>query len=963
MRKTKIKILLLAGASGLMCLVSLSRVVHAETIITDGYLDRGAVWSAENSPYIIESPIRVPADRSLVIGPGTTVIGSSTIEGYNFMTVNGSLTMKGNVSKPILLSGFGGVTISGGDMSMDYTEVRLPEGVSVFNGLASVSNSTISGSTYEAIRGRSSTINISDSRIAGNKYGVFIESSAPPGIFPVRGDDQLFGIGGIGNALSDNSLAEVSTPPTVSIVTITNSDIVNNTSAAIKNADSSIIQAQNNWWGSESGPNLSGQNSIIGSVDYDPWLRKDPLENKPVCCSSVLFIPGLEGSRLYRDEKMPVIGSIIGSTTNRLWEPNRNADVKKLYLNADGSSTDQTIYSGQPIGSAMGLYDIYGKFMNNIQDLVRSGQISEWKAFGYDWRQPIAEVVAGSEKKATTTESLIQTVTDLASRSKTGKVSIVAHSNGGLVAKYLVKTLTDLGKADLIDSVISVAVPYLGTPEAIAGLLHGDGQDILGGWVLSKSVARGLAQNMASAYSLLPSREYFSKVFGPTIAFASTTINSVNNGAYSQSISSYEDQASFIADSKNARVIPKSSDVSLPIVGNDSLMLAADLIHGILDPFSWPASITRWSIIGWNRGTAKGIEYHEKTSCSKSGCVKEPVVEKIKTIMGDGVVVAPSAAYNAGTVISEDLDDLSSAEKSKIAHDNILGASSTAATIDKIITHNPADDQKSLIEEISKIPGITIGEPDYSHEPSFLVVSTHSPVELHVYDSQGRHTGIIPKPTNTDEEIEDGLFTFTETNIPGSEFDNMGGTDEDPEYQIYLPDDKGEKYTIVMNGTGIGEFTFDAERFDNGSSVGKVEFANMPVTPLTIATTTVLAGIGGKIPDRPLASTTAILSIDIDGNGAPDVQATPETKIDDAQYFKLLRDTISNSFGKLSRGKNIISRIDKIQGLIKKGKIMKAHKVSDKLYERVSHMKLKKLAETDKTRIMDLIELYVSQYE
>src|SRR5262249_21329794 len=157
--------------------------------------------------------------------------------------------------------------------------------------------------------------------------------------------------------------------------------------------------------------------------------------------------------------------------------------------------------------------------------------IGQWKAFGYDWRKPIAEVVAGPEQKATTTESLIDTVMAMASTSKTGKVTLIAHSNGGLVTKYLVKTLADMGKSDLIDKVISVAVPYLGTPLAIPSLLYGDGNSIAGGLLLKQSVAQKLAANMPSAYSLLPSAEYFAQHLGPTIAYASGSSTPVNTSA------------------------------------------------------------------------------------------------------------------------------------------------------------------------------------------------------------------------------------------------------------------------------------------------------------------------------------------------------------------------------------------------------------------------------------------------
>jgi hypothetical protein len=86
--------------------------------------------------------------------------------------------------------------------------------------------------------------------------------------------------------------------------------------------------------------------------------------------------------------------------------------------------------------------------------------------------------------------------------------------------------------------------------------------------ILNPSVARGLGQNMSSAYSLLPSRSYFAKVFTPSIAFASTSISGLNNGTYPKEINTYENQKAFILDYQNARKVPKDSNTDLPIKGN-----------------------------------------------------------------------------------------------------------------------------------------------------------------------------------------------------------------------------------------------------------------------------------------------------------------------------------------------------------------------------------------------------------
>ncbi len=949
------------GAGSLVGLLSLTRAVQAETVITDGYITDNTVWTAENSPYIIADTVIVPAGLSLTIKPGTSVVGSSMMQGYNIFEIRGSFTLNGNMEKSVSIGGFGGLAVMNGSLNIVNSDISLSDGLGIYDSRAVISSSTITGAK-EGISTRSSKISVSGSRIFGNEYGLVNQLSESGGIFQVRGTDEFSGRGGLGNALEDNSsLAYDDTDS--SLITITGSAIIGNSEVAIKNDDTVPVQATNNWWGISTGPSYFGQNRIEGAINYSPWLTSDPLVEtvQPSCCSSILFLPGLEGTRLYKNES----SILTGVGVNRLWEPNRNEDVRKLYLDSNGSSIDPSIYSGEPIDEALGFRDIYGRFMDYLDGLNEQGKINEWKAFGYDWRKPIDEVVAGNQKKATTTETLLEVVQSLAQRSRTGKVTLIAHSNGGLVAKYLVKTLTDLGKENLIDSIISVAVPYLGTPQAVAALLHGYDQSIAGGLIVSKATARQLSLNMPSVYSLLPSKTYFSKILSSTIAFASTTVIGVNDGSYPENISTFEDQSAFISDTGNVRNAPLALNVTSPIEGNMDLMIAADIVHGIIDPFSWPASISKWAIIGWNEATTKGLKYYEKATCGWISCSKTLATEAETTDMGDGTVVTPSAAYNAGQVISLDLEKLSKDENRNIAHANILGASSTKVAITNIINRDLDSDNQAVIDRISKIPGVTIGEPDYSSESSRFVLSTHSPVELHVYDSEGRHTGIIPMPDGLDEEIEDGLYTFYDEEIPGSKFGQFGGNEGDSDSQIYLPDEDGEKYEVVIKGIGFGEFSFDVEKIVNDVTIDKVEFVGLPVNPLTVATTTVWAksATTSSNSNNLLASTTNILHIDVDGDSQSDIEVKPGAEYDPIIHLEALKKTISNLIGNNPRSKALIKRIDKIEDLIKKGELKKAQTVAGRLDKRFDHLKLKGLTEAEKKEIVDMIDLFIGQFE
>lgn len=917
--------------------------VNAETRIDNGYINQDTVWDKSGSPYIIANSVIVDRGHTLTINHGAQIMTDPSIStnyAPYFSVNDAKLIINGNASDRVSFKGIDGIEINRSQADIKYADIDGGSGLNIAYSYTDIASSTVVNTTG-GININKSAVSVRASVIKDNIAGIKIQNPNG-GIFLMYGRSEPLNSGGIGNAL------DILPTPTSTSLTISGSSLVNNTYSALDNLSiDTVARAANNWWGTASGPSTVGINRISGSIQYDPWLVEDPFAIK--CCSSVLFIPGMEGSRLYRDEKGP-LGFLLGTSANTLWEPNRNDDVRKLFLNANGSSSDPTVYSGDVMGKAYGLFDIYSKFTDFLDNLVKQKTMNRWQSFAYDWRKPIAEVVAGPEKKATTTEYLIQEMEKLASNSKTGKVTLIAHSNGGLVAKYLVKILADIGKADLIDSIISVAVPYLGTPQAIASILHGDGQSIAGGLFLSQSVARQFGDNMASAYSLLPSAAYFSKIFEPTIAFASTTVLGVNNGSYPMNIQSSANQSAFIADTVNTRPNPALSNIDSPIKGNQLLMAAADALHGIIDPFSWPATIAKWAILGWNSDTVKRVNY------SASGH------NISNTIMGDGTVVAKSAAYDDGLVASADLKKISDNENSNISHARILESAAVQNAIEGIIKHDPKSGLFPLRD------GMTWGEPDYSKDipREELVVSTHSPVELHVYDEKGNHTGFIPVPPELD--IEEGLVTMVETKIPGSGFNNYPKSDNDSNTFIRLPYD-GRKYTVAVKGVGVGTFDLQIQRDKGDQVLSNAEYDNIPVTPLTVATTTIqIVPISSDATSSPdIVSSTAPLIIDIDGNGVPDIQATSTSshsdKFDAITYLESLKKTIIVLLESSNKAKNLNKRIDRLEELFNKGKLKQTYNFADKLAKRLGHKKLKELSDADRQLIVDMIDAFVAQFE
>jgi len=211
------------------------------------------------------------------------------------------------------------------------------------------------------------------------------------------------------------------------------------------------------------------------------------------CFSNVLFLPGVKASRLYRPQT-------VGGEENKLWEPGGNGDIEDLFLNPDGTSIRDDVYTRDILDAhfSFGNGDVYKEFSDFMKDEVGTGLINAWEPAPYDWRLALDDILKSGAQTgdnisyltATDTPYIIQQLKNLAATSKSGKVTIIGHSNGGLVAKALVDKLRETEEEDLVDKIIFVGVPQTGTPKAIAVLLHGYQEALLQGLLVKTSTAR-----------------------------------------------------------------------------------------------------------------------------------------------------------------------------------------------------------------------------------------------------------------------------------------------------------------------------------------------------------------------------------------------------------------------------------------------------------------------------------------
>ena len=670
-------------------------------------------------------------------------------------------------------------------------------------------------------------------------------------------------------------------------VNVSNSSLHDNQNHGINNSGPNLARAENNWWGDASGPyhtalNPSGLgNRVSNNVDFDPWLGYDPAVGPPPpefeeCCSSVLFLPGLEASRLY------------GEDGKRLWEPEIDHDNSRLFLNPDGTSIEPNVYTEDIIDEALLPIvgsNIYKSFEDSMHQLESEGVINGFRSFPYDWRFDINEVVNNWTRLSNSTVLLTNILEALAQNSQTGKVTIIAHSNGGLVGKLLINKLAAEGKADLVDKFIMVAVPQLGTPKAITAMLHGEDLPSALPFMMKASTARTLAENMASGYTLLPSGEYFARVLNPVVEFDFTSpLAQIYMDRYGVAITNSLELRDFLLGAEG-REKPLPSDVISPNILNETLLIRGEENHIVLDDWPVPENIEVIQIAGWGIDTIRGIKYVEqrKRNCLLDCLFLDP--EPIMTSDGDSTVVVPSAiAQNVATYFVN-IKEFNQNERFFINadHASILEISSLLGFIENLVKDS------SILPEF-----ISLNKPIFNPEEDkpTLRLKIHSPVSLDIYDVDGRHIGIAGS-FGEDKLIEE--------QIPNSYYIEMGEGK-------YAGADIFGTTTVKLIGQDFGTFTLELEKVEGDNILATSTFTDIPVAENSIALLEITA-------DENMPIT---LKLDVDGDGEADSVIAPGEGLTEKELVGILRGFVKTLELPEKKEKQLLKKVEKLEKVIEK---------------------------------------------
>ncbi|MDP1625329.1 MAG: hypothetical protein Q8L64_06250 [bacterium] len=559
-------------------------------------------WDVAGSPYIISTPTIIEEGASVVIEAGASVIF-----GEGSIIVLGSLIVDGQTNATTSLSS-----------QFSDNELWRTGSLMSFGGTISITHATIDG--VRSIQGfDGASIDITETSLRRMIQGVGVYGANARISSSSFSDIPGHSISVYGGDNGDSSF------------TMEWSSIAAGGHHGLYVEDGQYADAPNNYWGHNSGPyHLAfhpwgrGAN-VYGSATVLPFLT----DGAPTCCSSILFLPGLKASRLYVSDD---------GNENRLWEPNRNKDVEKLYLDEFGNSIEDVYVLPQDVIAEVFLNNsgpnIYRSFLSDMESMQESGKIERWEAFAYDWRLDPRSLVSNESPG-----SLVDTIRSMASSSYTGRVGIVAHSNGGIVAKILTDYLQTKSKESLIDRILFVAVPQIGTPQAIGSLLHGFAEGIP--LLASTAASRALGQNMSSAYNLLPSQRYMELDERPLISISTSSSHaSVVNlrQIFGNSISTLGEIYGFFAGS-DERSAPDARNLNSPSILNSNLIQKAAETHAYFDDWVVPPVINLIQIAGWGRETVTGIKYQDGWSYGRRIFGYKPMF----STDGDGTVMLHSA--------------------------------------------------------------------------------------------------------------------------------------------------------------------------------------------------------------------------------------------------------------------------------------------------------------------------------
>jgi len=505
----------------------------------------------------------------------------------------------------------------------------------------------------------------------------------------------------------------------------------------------------------------------------------------------VVIVPGILGSYLNRNdnEKTEVWLNLF-----KMVGPN-DKYLDDLLMSYNGVSLINIVTSNiiRKISFLKAEKDFFDGIINELtNDKYKENE--DLFTFPYDWRL----------NNIYNTDLLKDKISQIRNDTGVNEVDIIAHSMGGFLAKQYIKNT----KGEFVRKFIDIATPHLGAPKAFKILSFGDNLNIS---ILNSSRVKTITQNFPSIYQLLPSRQYFDPSNSNYNYYFYDSADIDNNGVKGKL--NYDQTMEFL---KNT--------------GRNSYLLGFNnTFHNNLD--------------NWNAADY-GVQTTNIVGCG------EPTIGKIFTLNKEtsgGYEYALSYITGDQTVPLRSAETLFGAEKTYYvngtAHSQLPSVNGVKQLVASLLIGQEFN--------IASYSNLTEDKSNCSF--SGKAISFHSPVEMHIYDENNKHTG----PTETGD-IENNLEGVTYDIIDGNKF-------------AFLPD--GKNYTIKVKATDTGTFNARIKIIKNEKVTQTQYFNQIPLTTLNT---------NAEI-DMQDNQTSFTIQIDQDGDDIFEENIQPSSTLDENQ--------------------------------------------------------------------------------
>lgn len=543
----------------------------------------------------------------------------------------------------------------------------------------------------------------------------------------------------------------------------------------------------------------------------------------------ILFLPGFQGSRLYAKQ---------GDALVKAWEPLTNSRLSLLEMDTDGTSIREvrvgTVIDAIDVfeGVLFKFSRIYGISINEyladypdslietidtqlpsplrLEDfLITADNSMTWYTYPYDWRQDVLDIVENGTLRTTGEIVRLDEVVEKLYEVAQEPVHIVAHSNGGLLARALMIHLQEENKEDMVASVTLVGSPQSGTPKTIAALLHGYEQGRFFGIVTNGNTSRTISKNMPGAYALLPFETYFENESEP-VAYKKSSLPDKYETWFESPVDTFTKFSRFITNIPNSE---GSTKLNIPLELNQKLFDRALHTHRKLHSWNKPEELRFYQIAGIGNQTITSFTYESNLGkeCPRIFliCHYEELItyKPVFKENGDNTVVSKSAVIGNGLFL--DLKKLEESDRD-VGHSNLISEKEVLSTINSIVL-----DSEIISDFISTTPLNIVDE-------EIVALSIHSPVLLSITDTLGNKTSI--------EKVDDtDVWQITE-DVPGSFVEFVG----EGKY-IFAPEGN---YSIEIEGIDTGSFDLKLSKITPEGVLQEIDtFNHIPTTNKTVATT------------------------------------------------------------------------------------------------------------------------------